>query len=250
MNGRINEKISRISIKLLACVLIVLLTCADFLFCGNYFISYAEDKKNDKLDKQTEATIHKNVKFDAYFGDETNKTHYSVANINDENVAINLDIKVIEDGYLKNASIALKSENEEESKNYTIVKVQDESEMVQESSDNKISLRQINKDENIKLQLFISPELDEKINLDKLNEITTLTLNAVYVDKKGNETTIEKDVELSIGWTGEYDIDASEQLIKYIPLDLNGQKKVLVQLELDTGLKNEENKILLPVESQ
>ena len=249
MNGRINEKISRISIKLLACVLIVLLTCADFLFCGNYFISYAENKKNDNLDKQTEATIHKNVKFDAYFGDETNKTHYSVANINDENVAINLDIKVIEDGYLKNASIALKSENEEESKNYTIVKVQDESEMVQESSDNKISLRQINKDENIKLQLFISPKLDEKINLDKLNEITTLTLNAVYVDKKGNETTIEKDVELSIGWTGEYDIDASEQLIKYIPLDLNGQKKVLVQLELDTGLKNEENKILLPVES-
>ena len=249
MEGKVFNRIQTISIKLLACVLIVLLTCADFLFCGNYFVSYAEDKKNDKLDKQTEATIHKNVKFDAYFEKNNNKTHYNVSDVNDESVAINVDIKVEEDGYLKNVSIALKNENDENEKNYTLVKVQDDAEMVQESSNNKISVRQINKNENVQLQLFISPKLDEKISLDKLDEITKIALNAVYVDKKGNETTIQKDVELSIGWTGEYDIDASEQLIKYIPLDLNGQKKVLVQLELDTGLKNEENKILLPVES-
>lgn len=249
MKGKIFDRMSKISIKLLACVLIVLLTCADFLFCGNYFISYASDKNNDKLDKQTEATIHKNVKFDAYFENDTNKTHYNVSDVNNPNVAINLDLKVQEDGYLKNASIALKNENEENDKNYTIVDIQDDSEMVQESSDNKISLRQINKNENIVLKLFISPKLDEKINLDKLNEITKITLNAVYVDGKGNETTIEKDVDLSIGWTGNYEIDASQQLMKYIPLNLNGTKKVLVQLELDTGLKNETDEVLLPIES-
>ena len=249
MKGKIKNKVSQIFIKLLACVLVVLLTCADFLFCGNYFISYAADKNNDKLDKQTEATIHKNVKFDAYFENDTNKTHYNVADVNDANVAINLDINVQEEGYLKNASISLKNENEENDKNYKISKVQDDSEMVQENSDNKISLRQINKDENIKLKVFISPNLDEKINLNRLNEITKITLNAVYVDGKGNETTIEKDVDLSIGWTGEYEIDASQKLIKYIPLDLNGTKRVLVQIELDTRLNNEENKILLPIES-
>ena len=249
MKGKMFNRMRKISIKFLACVLIVLLTCADFLFFGNYLISYAADKKNDKLDKQTEATIHKNVKFDAYFGDDTNKTHYNVSDVNDEDVAINLNIKVQEDGYLKNASIALKDENEKEDKNYTVVKIQDDAEIVQESSDNKISLRQINKDENIELKLFISPKLDEKISLDKLDGTTKIILNAVYVDGKGNETTIEKDVDLSIGWTGEYEIEASQKLIKYIPLDLNGTKKVLVQIELDTGLKNEENKILLPIES-
>lgn len=249
MKGKMFNRMRKISIKFLACVLIVLLTCADFLFFGNYLISYAADKKNDKLDKQTEATIHKNVKFDAYFGDDTNKTHYNVSDVNDENVTINLDIKVQEDGYLKNASIALKDENEENNKNYTVAKIQDDNEMVQESSDNKISLRQINKDENIELKLFISPKLDEKINLDKLDGITKIILNAVYVDGKGNETTIQKDVELSIGWTGDYEIEANQKLIKYIPLDLNGTKKVLVQIELDTGVKNEENKILLPIES-
>ena len=246
MKGKIKNKVSQIFIKLLACVLVLLLTCADFLFCGNYFISYAADKNNEKLDKQTEATIHKNVKFDAYFENDTSKTHYNVADVNDANVAINLDINVQEEGYLKNASISLKNENEENDK---ISKVQDDSEMVQENSDNKISLRQINKDEDIKLKVFISPNLDEKINLNRLDEITKITLNAVYVDGKGNETTIEKDVDLSIGWTGEYEIDASQKLIKYIPLDLNGTKKVLVQLELDTRLNNEENKILLPIES-
>ena len=249
MKGKIKNKVSQIFIKLLACVLVVLLTCADFLFCGNYFISYAADKNNEKLDKQTEATIHKNVKFDAYFENDTSKTHYNVADVNDANVAINLDINVQEEGYLKNASISLKNENEENDINYKISKVQDDSEMVQENSDNKISLRQINKDEDIKLKVFISPDLDEKINLNRLDEITKITLNAVYVDGKGNETTIEKDVDLSIGWTGEYEIDASQKLIKYIPLDLNGTKKVLVQLELDTRLNNEENKILLPIES-
>ena len=249
MKGEVFNRINKISIKFLACVLIVILTCADFLFCGNYFISYASDKKNDKLDKQTEATIHKNVKFDAYFENDTNKTHYNVSDINNDNVSINLDINVEEDGYLKNASISLKNENEEDNKNYTVDKIQDEYEIVQESSDNKISLRQINKNENIQLKLFISPKIDEKISLDKLDEITKIILNAVYVDGKGNETTIQKDVDLSIGWTGEYEIEASQKLIKYIPLDLNGTKKVLVQIELDTRLKNEENKILLPIES-
>ena len=70
--------------------------------CGKYLVSYAASEIEIKdLDRQTDATISKNVRFDAYFVNNEKNTHYQVANVNQEDVFINLKLAVEKEGYLK-----------------------------------------------------------------------------------------------------------------------------------------------------
>lgn len=242
------QYICLLSKRVMVCLLIFMLTCANFLFCGNYFVSYAANKNRENLDKQTEATIHKNVKFDVYFGEDTNKTHYGQYDVNQKDLNMSFMIQVEKEGYLKNASIAIEDENGKQDKNYQISKVEDPSDKIQQQSNSKISLRQIDKEEKINDKIYFTPKLEQPINVQSLNSITKFVLNGTYVDGKGKETEITKDVKLQIGWTGDYTIDAKQELVKYIPLNINGTKKVLVQTSLKVGLQKDQQ-ILLPIQS-
>ena len=75
-------------------------------------VSYATNVQVQELNKQTDATLSKNVKFDAYFEDGKGQTHYVVADVNNEKVEINLNLAVQKEGYFKNFIVLLKAEDE------------------------------------------------------------------------------------------------------------------------------------------
>ncbi len=245
LKGSSRRTENKLLTKLIASMLIVTLTSANFLFCGGYFVSYAESLKPAELDKQTEATLNKNVKFDAYFAEKDGNTHYKVADVNSDEVKLDLNLEVQKEGYLKNAIITLKTDNEESKLNYEVNEITDEASMVQKQDTNSIALRQVNKDETVKLQLNISPKLEETINKQSLNQTSKVILKATYMNAKGEETPIEKSVDINIGWTGEYEVENNIEVAKYIPLNTNGEEKVLLQLLVKTGRK--EQKAMLPI---
>ena len=203
---------------------------------GDYFVTYAVSEVKGELDKQTEATLNKNVKFDAFFVEDDENTHYKTADVNGDMPQIKLELEVKKEGYLKNAVISLKTDNEEIPLNYKISSIEDKSEMIQEYNQKSIHLRQINKDEKLEAYLKIAPELGEKISKDILKQNSKILINGTYIDNRGEEIPIEKDVTINLEWTGKYEIQKNLEIEKYIPLEINGQKKVYVQYNLKTGI--------------
>ena len=89
--------------KLLASLLVVTLTFANFIMLGVYASNtYATE---DNLEKQETNTNNGNVVFDAYFKDEKgNITHEVKEDINKQDLKLYVQVSV-KRGYLKNATI-------------------------------------------------------------------------------------------------------------------------------------------------
>ena len=92
---------------LIASVLIVTLVGADFFLVGKEVIAASTDLI---LNKQTENTINKNVKFDTFFIKDNEKNHYLICDVNSESQDMYINLSV-QEGYLKNAKIEFKDNN-------------------------------------------------------------------------------------------------------------------------------------------
>lgn len=243
MKTEFRRKTKQIITKFMASSLIVTLSCTNFLFCGNYLVSLAAD--NNELDKQTDATLSKNVKFDTYFEVNGQKTHYKTADLNDETVEFVISTHVQKEGYLKNATIDLKDENGKNNINYTVTNIEDPNAIVQSASENQLVLRQINAGDVIQVKASLAAGVNSIANVEKLNSNNKLILKGLYVDGKGEETPIEKEIEINLGWSGKYEAQINQNLIKYIPLNQDGENKALISMQIETGLQ--EKKFMLPI---
>ena len=238
----VKDNAKRILTKFMASTLIVTLSCTNFLVCGNYFVSYAAEN-NTNLDKQTDATLHKNVKFDAYFEEENNQTHYKTADLNNEEVELVLSTHVQKEGYLKNATIDLKNEENKNDINFTVTDIEDDNAIVQSASENQLVLRQINSGDKIEFKAKISAV--KNISIERLNQISLITLKGLYIDAKGKETPIEKEIKINLAWTGKYEAQIKQSITKYIPIEQADGNKALISMQIETGLKAQN--IMLPI---
>lgn len=238
----VKDNAKRILTKFMASTLIVTLSCTNFLVCGNYFVSYAAEN-NTNLDKQTDATLHKNVKFDAYFEEENNQTHYKTADLNNEEVELVLSTHVQKEGYLKNATIDLKNEENKNDINFTVTDIEDDNAIVQSASENQLVLRQINSGDKIEFKAKISAV--KNISIERLNQISLITLKGLYIDAKGKETPIEKEIKISLAWTGKYEAQIKQSITKYIPIEQADGNKALISMQIETGLKAQNT--MLPI---
>lgn len=238
----VKDNAKRILTKFMASTLIVTLSCTNFLVCGNYFVSYAAEN-NTNLDKQTDATLHKNVKFDAYFEEENNRTHYKTADLNNEEVEFVLSTHVQKEGYLKNATIDLKNEENKNDINFTVTDIEDDNAIVQSASENQLVLRQINSGDKIEFKAKISAV--KNISIERLNQISLITLKGLYIDAKGKETPIEKEIKINLAWTGKYEAQIKQSITKYIPIEQADGNKALISMQIETGLKAQNT--MLPI---
>ncbi len=122
--------------KLLAIILIFTLTSANFAFVTKSFASsLAETLFGVKSD-----TGHKNVEFEAYFGTEEEKETSVISDVNNEELAISMDLNVKDSGYLKNAKIEIAETEEGKGLNFELVnsKAKVEQEMVAEENSNSL----------------------------------------------------------------------------------------------------------------
>ena len=228
--------------KVLAGILIFVMTFADMAFIGKSAFVYAADVV---LEKQNSKTTNSNVEFDAYFLTENNDKSYStVKDVNDENVSINIALNVKNAGYLKDAQIELKDTQEKGLLNYKVKDKLEANDIIQSFEDNKLKLKLIN---NMAKEQIISIPIEyyqeEYTSLDKISKDTKLEFKAVYVDNKGKEININKEIVLNIGWKDDSNILVESTMEKYIPYNVEGKSGVILQTIVKVS-SDKRNKIL------
>ena len=215
--------------KLLAIILIFTLTSANFMFVTKSFASsFAETLFGMKSD-----TGHKNVEFEAYFGTEEEKETSVISDVNNEELAISMDLNIKETGYLKDAKIEIAETEEgkglnfklkntgsrpeiveensdsnpfldvlesEENNDETVVEENDEvilPEGVQSIEDNVITLQQVNSNNELQFNLPIEYKNESFVNENKFSNDCLVKFTGIYVDDDGDEKEISKESELT-----------------------------------------------------
>lgn len=210
----------------------IIATCLIFCFVfANAFtifanISYAESRE---IGKQDSEYTSKNINYDVNFIKTEEKQGYEYqGSIDEENLALQLEVEVKKEGYLKNAKILIESENglsfaiEESSNNeYSVEK-------------NIISLSNISADKKTKIVLPIKYKESEKI--DNLNKKINAKLIGTYVDNSGEEKNISENVILKLVWNTNTEFNITSELKKYIPYESQNGKGIILQTEVKSWI--------------
>lgn len=196
---------------------------------------------DSKLKSQNSKTQHQNVEFNTYFETEE---HEASKNVGQENKVV-AEITVKNAGYLKNARVDFVDSNFK-------ISNQIESEKIAKVENNSIILNQINNGEAIKLDIPFTFENKNIISEEQLNKISSAILTGTYIDEKGKECKIRKEIDLNLKWTLETENVLEAQITKYVPYDINGQKGLIMQLDVKSNLKDnvlpiKQNKIEISV---
>lgn len=222
--------------KVLATILAVILTLANFIMLGIYTnISYASE---DELENQSIVSNNENVKFDAYFMNEgRKKTHTAIQDI-DETEKLYLLVNV-EIGYLKNAKIQMIGENGKDT-NFKIVNSESNLEAVEkiDIEKNTVSLKQINKGTQIILDIPVESKKSELFDLSDFNKINNIKLTGIYVDNSGETINIEKTIKVRNEWKKEVTPVLEQEVKTYIPYEINENAGTILQTKIKTGLEN------------
>lgn len=231
----------------LAILLIITMTLANILFLGKNLISYAFETD---LESQNENTQSNNVKFDAYFSDNGGKNvHSAIFDATSNEAKINLHLAVKDAGYLKEAYIDFRDEQNSSDINYDIVSDLGDTTLVQNVNKElkTISLNFIDYGTDAVLQIPIKTEITSLMNINKLKQGTKVTLRGIYVDRLGAEVEILKTINLSLGWSLETELNLEQSVIKYVPYTNNEKSGMLLQMQVKAKQNRED--FALPVKS-
>ena len=178
---------------------------------------------------QDAKTTEKNVEFNASINNEYNTT----LNV-DEGGNLILNVKVSGTGYLKDSKVTV------EDNNYEIIDNGDIN--VKSINGNVIELDEVNAGEVLNVSLPIKLKKEDKVKSDILGKDSTVTLNAIYVNKSGKEVKIKKTLTENIQWTTNLKENVNQSLIRYIKYD----NKTMLSFKIEEGI--EDNK--MPVTSK
>ena len=219
---------SKILEKVIAVILIIILTSANIILLGEYTIAYA--LSDEELIKQDSSTNNKNVEFNSYFYGET---HNQVFSLESEDAKIYLRIKVNNAGYLQNGVIEFQNTNfklKEGISNENIQSI--------DYQNNKIILNRINNGSDITIELPIEILKDDNVSLDYFNKETLTKFTATYVDGNGKEKQIEKKVTNKLSWKGNGEIELTASANKFVTYNENENYGVMLQTKVNSKLKD------------
>lgn len=237
--------------KLLASLLVVTLTFANFIMLGVYASNtYGAE---DNLEKQETITSNRNVVFDAYFKDEKgNITHTLREDINKQDLKLYAKLEV-KRGYLKNATIQILGENGTNS-NLKLNNSSDTSENVEaiDNNTNTINLKQINAGTQIVLEIPVVAGKDDIYDLSNFSKLDDIVLKGNYIGDSGKETKIEKSIKTRCEWKAEVTPILDGQVIRFIPYAVGEKNGTILQTVIKSGISEnvlplEETKIEITV---
>ena len=168
--------------KLLAIILIFTLTFANFAFVSKaYASSLAETLFGSKSE-----TGHENIRFEAYFGTEENEESSVISDVNNQELSIGMKLNVLENGYLKDAKIAIVESEEGNGLNFELGEKEELDLYVQGIEENVISLQQINSSENdVNFVMPIQYKNETYVAEEKLSKDFLVVFSGIYVDNDG-----------------------------------------------------------------
>lgn len=145
-----------------------------------------------------------------------NEQNSSNNNVSNENVTENTTVS--------NETTSTKNENTEKNE-----KVEVKSEMVESIEDNIISLKQINAGSDVLISVPIEYKNEEYVNLKKLSDTSKIIFTGIYVDGKGNENEVSKEVDLTLSWKDERNVKITTDVTKYIPYKTSNGNGIILQ---------------------
>lgn len=226
--------------KLLAIILIFTLTFANFAFVTECLaVSMIETIFGNNTD-----TGHKNVEFEAYFGTEEEMSHSVISDVNNQDLLINLDLNVLESGYLKDAKVEIKESEEGAGLNFSLKENMELSEMIQKLEDNVIEFRQVNSNSELNIQIPIEYKNEDYINENKLSKDSKIIFTGTYIDNDGEEIAVSREITLNVSWKDERKVKIESLLSKYIQFG-NENKGIILQTVVKVDGTSENN--TLPV---
>lgn len=237
--------------KVLASLLVMTLTFANFIMLGVYASkTYAT---SDDLEKQVTVTNNENVTFDAYFkGEKGNAIHTIRENMSKQDLKLYVSIQV-KKGYLKNAKVQVLGENGTSS-NLKLKNSNEALEYVEgiDEVTNTISLKQVNTGTQIVLELPVEAAKEDLYDLANFSKLNDMVLTGTYVGDSGKETKIEKTIQTRNEWTQSANPVLEQQLVRFIPYEVKEEKGTILQTLVRSGIENnvlpiEETKITLTV---
>ena len=214
-------------------VIAMLLTTTILYANSAAVVSYAADNflSAKALENQGTSTTNENVEFDVYYD---GGKHTVSADVNAEDTKLNIALKVKKAGYLKDAVVDFSDTN------FKIAKTE-ESDNIQavDAENKKISFNQINNGENVTETINIALDKKDEISEDMFDRDNTIKFTGTYVNAKGEEVAVKKDIVVHTSWTASTAKAKLEyEITKYIPYSANSVSKLITQGKITSYVEN------------
>ena len=214
--------------KLLAIILIFTLTFTNFAFVSKAYASSLVDA----LFIGKSETGHENIGFEAYFGTEENEESSVISDVNNEELAIGMKLNVLENGYLKDAQIAIVEAVEGEGLNFELKEKEEMDLYVQGIEDNVMTLQQINSQEDeVNFVVPIKYKNETYVAEENLSKDFLVVFSGVYVDNDGEEIEVSREVRLNLSWKDSREVKVETQVEKYIDFGKGVILQTLVKVD-------------------
>lgn len=214
-------------------VIAVLLTTTILYANSAAVVSYAADNflSEKALENQGTSTTNDNVEFDVYYD---GGKHTVSADVNAEDTKLNIALNVKKAGYLKDAVVDFSDTN------FKIAKTE-ESDNIQavDAENKKISFNQINNGENVTEKINIALDKKDEISEDMFDRDNTIKFTGTYVNAKGEEVAVKKDIVVHTSWTASTaKAKLDYEITKYIPYSANNVSKLITQGKITSYVEN------------
>ena len=214
-------------------VIAVLLTTTILYANSAAVVSYAADNflSEKALENQGTSTTNDNVEFDVYYD---GGKHTVSADVNAEDTKLNIALNVKKAGYLKDAVVDFSDTN------FKIAKTE-ESDNIQavDAENKKISFNQINNGENVTETINIALDKKDEISEDMFDRDNTIKFTGTYVNAKGEEVAVKKDIVVHTSWTASTaKAKLDYEITKYIPYSANNVSKLITQGKITSYVEN------------
>ncbi len=214
-------------------VIAMLLTTTILYANSAAVVSYAADNflSAKALENQGTSTTNENVEFDVYYD---GGKHTVSADVNAEDTKLNIALNVKKAGYIKDAVVDFSDTN------FKIAKTE-ESDSIQavDAENKKISFNQINNGENVTETINIALDKKDEISEDMFDRDNTIKFTGTYVNAKGEEVAVKKDIVVHTSWTASTAKAKLEyEITKYIPYSANSVSKLITQGKITSYVEN------------
>ena len=224
-------KLSTLWRRLIATFLLFAIIFSSSAVLLNQAVSYAAV---EQYGKQANFESIENISFDSSFVDNNEEKGYVYqSSMDNENLAIKLNVGIKDAGYLKNASIEFKSDSK---LNFEIGEFEGNN-LVESIGDNIIKLNQINHNEN--LDLVIPIKYIDTETVDNLKNDTRVVLTGNYIDNSGNSLNVNEEIVMNLSWLSNSSVTVSSELAKFVKYSADNGKGLIAQTLVTIGLDKE-----------
>lgn len=214
----------KMRVKILATLLILTLTFANFALLGSY-LGKAIAVEID-LAKQGYETNNENVKFDVYLDENNRDIKETTAEIGSE-AKFTVSVSVQKEGYLKNPRVQIINANFK---------------FKNDPQAEEFGLNDLSTNQGSTVSIPIVVKNEDSFNLNMLDNQTEIKLTGEYTDSKGNVTDIDSTKSVKLNWTTneltEENVELSQEVITNKIYSIDGANKRIIQLLVTSKLKD------------